>query len=42
VDLGQDPHRHALLGGGKRCALPRESGSYDEYVVLRQSAGQSM
>ena len=33
VDLGDDPDRDALLGGGQRRALAGEPGSDHQYVV---------
>jgi hypothetical protein len=33
VDLADDPHRHALLGGGEGGALPGEAGTDYENVM---------
>ena len=38
VDLGDDPDRDALLGGGERRPLPGEAGSDHQYVVLAARA----
>src|ERR1700709_570486 len=38
-DLGNDPHRYALLCGGKGGPLAGEPGPYDEYVVGWHEAG---
>jgi hypothetical protein len=40
VDLGEDPDRHALLGGRERGALSGEAGSDHKYVVGRHSFSQ--
>jgi hypothetical protein len=45
VDLADDPHRRAGVGRRQRCALPGESGSYDENIVLghlEERRGDSM
>ena len=37
VDLGDDPDRDALLGGGEGGALAGEPGADHEYVVARHA-----